>query len=244
MPPMSPMPSDPSRRDHRTPADAAPALVLEDLEAAGDLERFATRAKAMADTGMRLQAVGTVLACWVSVMQPRGLGDRVPVVMGLRTVRVAEASADGVDAVYSLGSVLERLARMASTGSTSFTLPPVAENVPWTAVTPPRTGWTPVGVVDDDELQTVARDGIRELADALPQDPGASMVAQARSAVWGRMLGGEDPDDGLIPAGAAFAAHGLGFLRPGGTTTVHTSGPWVRLSGPAGFVLCRRPMQL
>lgn len=241
---MSPMSPAPSRR-HHTAAEAAPALQLEDLEAATDLERLATRAKLMTDTGMRLQTAGTVLACWVSVLQPRGLGDRVPVVMGLRTVRLAEAPADGVDAVYALGAVLERLARMTSTSSTTFTLPPAPEPAPWTAVTPPRSGWTPVATVEDEELQTVARDGIRELADALPQDPGASMVAQARSAVWGRLLGGtSDSEDGFLPAGAAFAAHGLGFLSPGGTTAVHTSGPWVRLSGPAGFVLCRRPMEL
>lgn len=245
---MSPMPSEPSR-----PADAstdsgrqaAPAVELEDLEAAVDLERFATRAKLMADTGMRFQVAGTVLATWVSVLQPRGLGDQVPVALGLRTMRLVEGRQDGIDTVYALSSVLERLARMTSTGSTSFTLPPVSEQAPWTAVTPPRSGWTPVATVQDDELQSVARDGIRELADALPQDPGAAMVAQARAAVWGRLLGGAtESEEGWLPAGAAFAAHGLGFLRPGGTTAVHTSGPWVRLSGPAGFVLCRRPLLL
>lgn len=255
---MSPMPSEPSRptgphstEPHPTESSdaAAPALILEDLEAAADLERYATRAKVVSDTGVRLQVVGNVLASWVSVLQPRGLGDQVPVVLGLRTLRLAEGRQDGVDAVYSLSSVLERLARMTSTQSTAFTLPPVTEQAPWTAVTPPRTGWSQVAVVEDQELQTVARDGIRELADALPQDPGAAMVAQARAGVWGRLLGGSaadaaDNDEGFLPAGAAFAAHGLGFLSPEGSTAVHTSGPWVRLSGPAGFVLCRRPMQL
>ncbi|MGM7667074.1 hypothetical protein [Microbacterium sp. A93] len=252
---MSPMPSEPShpaQSSSESHTAAAPVLVLEDREAAVDLERFATRAKLMADTGMRLQVAGNVLASWVSVLQPRGLGDQVPVALGLRTIRLVEGRQDGVDAVYALSSVLERLARMTSTGSSAFTLPPVSEQAPWTAVTPPRSGWTPVATVEDEELQTVARDGIRELADALPQDPGAAMVAQARAAVWGRLLGGPtaDPADpaeageGFLPAGAAFAAHGLGFLTPGGTTAVHTSGPWVRLSGPAGFVLCRRPLLL
>ena len=241
---MSPSPSDPSRSADPGPA-AAPAVVLEDLEAVADLERFATRAKAMSDTGVRLQVAGTVLASWVSVLQPRGLGDQVPVVLGLRTVRLLEGRQDGLDSVYALSSVLERLARMTSTGSASLTLPPVTEHAPWTAVTPPRSGWAPVATVEDGELQSVARDGIRELADALPQDPGASMVAQARAAVWGRLLGGSGPSgEGFLPAGAAFAAHGLGFLTPQGTTAVHTSGPWVRLSGPAGFVLCRRPLLL
>ncbi|HRO30142.1 hypothetical protein [Citricoccus sp.] len=233
-----------------TPAPDTPApgqeLVLEDLDAVADLERYATRARTMADTGMRLQVVGPVLAAWVSVLQPRGLGDRVPVALGLRTFRLDRAGADGWDEVYPLSSVLERLARMTSTSRTALTLPPVTEAAPWTAVTPPRSGWSSVAAVADDELQQVAQDGIRELGAALPQDPGASMVAQARAAVWGRLLGGTSVEagDGFLPAGAAFAAHGLGFLTPGGTTTVHTSGPWVRLSSPAGFVLCRQPMAL
>ena len=69
------------------PAPDTPApgleLVLEDLDAVTDLERYASRARTMADTGMRLQVVGSVLAAWVSVLQPRGLGDRVPVALGL-----------------------------------------------------------------------------------------------------------------------------------------------------------------
>lgn len=247
---MSPSPSDPSGSAASPPTDsrpgtgpgAGPSLVLEDLEAVADLERFATRAKSISDTGTRLQVAGAVLANWVSVLHPRGLGDQVPVVLGLRTVRLAEGRQDGLDNVYALSSVLERLARMGTTGSTALTLPPVTENVPWTAVTPPRSGWTPVATVEDGELQSVARDGIRELADALPQDPGASMVAQARAAVWGRLLGSDPSGEGFLPAGAAFAAYSLGFLTPQGTTAVHTSGPWVRLSGPAGYVLCRRPM--
>ncbi|WP_246858375.1 hypothetical protein [Citricoccus sp. SGAir0253] len=235
----------PTPRDTTAPSSATrPELVLEDLEAVADLERYATRARTMADTGMRLQVAGTVLAAWVSVLQPRGLGDGVPVALGLRTFRLGRAGLDGWDAVYALSSVLERLARMASTGTPALALPPVTEQAAWTAVTPPRAGWRPVATVADDELQQVAQEGIRELGEALPQDPGASMVAQARAAVWGRLLGGAGPDDGVLPAGAALAAHGLGFLRPGGSTAVHAAGPWVRLSGPSGFVLCRRPMAL
>ncbi|MFC7402589.1 hypothetical protein [Citricoccus sp. GCM10030269] len=252
---MSPTPAQPSDSGSSGAESAAepagesaggPAITLEDQDAVADVERYCTRAKVMSDTGVRLQVVGSVLAAWVSVLQPRGLGDQVPVVLGLRTFRLVEGRHDGFDAVFALSSVLERLARMTSTGSTAFTPPPVAEQAAWAAVTPPRTGWTPAATVSDDELQQIARDGIRELADALPADPGASMVAQARAAVWGRLLGASSPDgeDGFLPAGAAFAAHGLGFLTREGTTSVHTSGPWVRLTGPAGFVLCRRPMQL
>lgn len=221
-------------------------LYLQDVQAVEDLERFSTRARALADTGMRFQVHRGVLAAWVSGLQPRGLGDQVPVAIGLRTMALAAgpdgddpSRLDGLDAVFSLSAVLERLARLRSSGSTAFTLPPVQEQVTWTAVTPPRGGWAPVATVHDDELQQVAQEGIRELAQALPADPGAAMVAQARGAIWGRMLGGAGEQDGFLPAGAAFAAHGLGFLVRDGSTAVHTTGPWVRLSNPAGFVLCR-----
>lgn len=239
-PESSPQPADPSTVPSGTREEG---ISLEDQDAATDLERFLLRARTMADTGVRLQARGTVLAAWVSVLQPRGLGDRVPVALGLRTFRLPDDGAPGsparVDGVHPIASVLERLARMRSMGMLRLTVPPVTENPAWAAVTPPRGGWEPIATVQDDELQQIAQDGVRELGQALPQDPGASMVAQARAAVWGRMLGGPTPDEGIIPAGAAFAVHGLGFLHPSGTTTVHAAGPWVRLSNPAGFVLCR-----
>ncbi|MWD30802.1 hypothetical protein E0K89_025540, partial [Aquicoccus sp. SCR17] len=80
---------------------AAPVLRFVDDRAVRDLEQLATRARRVADTGMRLHVVpeagrsGTpMLAQWVSVLQPAGLGDGVPVVLGLRTVPLA--TADGV----------------------------------------------------------------------------------------------------------------------------------------------------
>lgn len=230
---------------HRSRAASTPALLaLEDQDAVRDLERFLTRAKAMSDTGVRLQGRGSVLAVWVSVLQPRGLGDRVPVALGLRTVRLTAPAAPDVDQVYPIASILDRLARMQGEGLTALAHPPVTESVTWTAVTPPRSGWQPVAVVEDAELQQVAQNGVRELGSALPTDPGASMVAQARAAVWGRMLGGPNDDEGILPAAAAFAAHGLGFLTPGGSSTVHAQGPWTRLSSPAGHVLCRTSPRL
>src|SRR5699024_10050089 len=55
------------------------------LNAVKDLHRFVTRAKALDTTGIRLQVVGDVLAASVSVMHPGGLGDKVPMVIGMRT---------------------------------------------------------------------------------------------------------------------------------------------------------------
>ena len=148
---------------------AAPVLRFVDDRAVRDLEQLATRARRVADTGMRLHVVPEagrsrtpMLAQWVSVLQPAGLGDGVPVVLGLRTVPLA--TADGVadlDAVVALGSVTERTARMRGQDPVdlAFAVPPGREHVTWTALTPPRGGWTPVAEVADEELTEVATCG-------------------------------------------------------------------------------------
>lgn len=235
-----------SRRDARDAARAAvPVLRLTDERAVRDLDQFATRARRVADTGMRLHVVPEagprrtpMLAQWVSVLQPHGLGDGVPVVLGLRTVGLtSEDAVEDLDAVVSLGAVTERTARML--GGTPIALdlpvPPGRERVTWTALTPPRAGWTVRAEVPDDELAEVAVKGAEAIRDALPQDPGEAMVRQVRAQMWGPRLGGEIG----FPAGMAFGAHALGFLRPGGRARLSTAGPWVRLDTPGGFVLGR-----
>ena len=228
---------------------AAPVLRFVDDRAVRDLEQLATRARRVADTGMRLHVVPEagrsrtpMLAQWVSVLQPAGLGDGVPVVLGLRTVPLA--TADGVaelDAVVALGSVTERTARMRGQDPVdlAFAVPPGREHVTWTALTPPRGGWTPLAEVADEELAEVATRGADAVRDALPENPGEALVRKVRAQMWGPLLGGEALQ---FPAGMAFGAHALGFLRPGGRARLSTAGPWTRLDTPGGFVLGRPAM--
>lgn len=228
---------------------AVPVLRFLDERGVRDLEQFATRARRVADTGMRLHVVpaagraGTpMLAQWVSVLQPAGLGDEVPVVLGLRTVPLS--GVDGVadlDAVVALGSVTERTARMRARTTTdlAFSVPPGREQVSWTALTPPRSGWTPAAEVEDEELAEVATRGVEAVRAALPENPGEAMVRKVRAQMWGPLLGGEALG---FPAGMAFGAHALGFLRTGGRARLSTAGPWTRLDTPGGFVLGRPAM--
>ncbi|MFD1213263.1 hypothetical protein ACFQ36_14565, partial [Arthrobacter sp. GCM10027362] len=60
-----------------------------------------------------------------------------------------------------------------------------------------------------------------------------------RSAVWGAAMA-VPPESAAppVPAGAAFAALGLGFLD-GQDVPVFTSGRWTRLSTSRGHVLVR-----
>lgn len=263
---MGTMADNDSRTDEVT---SGPMLGLDDAQAVADLEQLALRTKTIGTTGMRFQVFANVLATWVSVLAPAGLGNEVPMVMGMRTQKLHNthrgadngevtapdapdasgtpeaseapehqpAALDGLDMVFDLDAVTDRTARMKSQGSTVFMLPPRQLQVAWTAQTPPRSGWEPLAVVDDADLVTVADAGIAELADSLPQNPGESMVSKARAGVWSRLIG--DPDTSQFPAGAALGAHTLGFLAEGGTTTVHGSGKWTRLSSQGGYVLAR-----
>lgn len=240
LPPLPDVPTPPSD-------DAGqPVLRFADARAVRDLDEFASRARRVSDTGMRLTvqaardaAHGPLLAQWVSVLQPAGLGDQVPVVLGLRTVPLAaDDGVAGLDVVVPLGAVTERTARLRTLegdAALAFSLPPAREAVAWTALTPPRSGWTARAEVADEELIEVARAGVQAVRDALPADPGESLVRRVRAQMWGPTLGGEV----AFPAGMAFGAHVLGFLRPGGRARISGAGPWSRLDTPGGFILGR-----
>lgn len=207
-------------------------LHFAEAAALQDLSTYIKRGKRINEHGIRLQAVGKVLAAWLPVMTPSTLTSRIPAVLGLRTIALAEETA--ADATVELASITERLARM-NPAEVHLPLPPSRINVAWAAVTPPRSGWEPVGTVADDQLRTTAQQGIAEVAEAVPEAAGAPVVEQVRERVWSR------PVDYDAPAGAAFGALSLGFLgnQPDAVTTVHTNGKWVRLSSVGGFILSR-----
>ena len=214
------------------------------LNAVKDLQSFITRAKTLDTTGARFVVSGDVLAVSVSVMHPAGLGDGVPIVMGLRTFALDFTGHERfeLDSVFEMDAVTDRTHRMISSNSTEFVLPPREISVSWTAIDAPRSGWEAAAVVDDAEIRKIARDGISRVGEGLPTNPGAPLLAQVRSAVWGEQLG--DPAQVEFPAGATLGAHSLGFLLPRGETTVSTSGGWVRLSSAGGHVLARPAVAL
>ncbi len=195
-----------------------------------DLRTFAARAKAIDDGAIRLQAAGSVLAAYVCVLRPRLLGEATPTILGLRTMALAERSA--TDVTVPLSAVLDRLAR-AGGDDVELPVPPSTVTESWTGVGAPRSGWELVGSLPDSELRQAAETGISEVAGIVPDRPGALIVNNARSAVWGRPLDGSG-----LPAGAAFAALTLGFLADG-DQKLYRAGRWFRLTGPRGHVLAR-----
>lgn len=195
-----------------------------------DLKTFATRAKAIEDGAIRLQAAGSVLAAYVCVLRPRLLGESTPTILGLRTMALAEPS--GTDVTVQLSAVLDRLAR-AGADDVELPVPPTTVTESWTGVGAPRGGWELAGSLDDAAVRTAAEAGIAEVAGIVPEKPGALIVNNARAAVWGREL-----DSSGLPLGAAFAALALGFLGDG-DQKLYRAGRWFRLTGPRGHVLAR-----
>jgi hypothetical protein len=212
------------------------------------------------DGSVRLIAGSGVLAAYTAILYPRGLLDHCPTVLGLRTFAIRPG--DVFDVVVPSRSMLDRLARLrerlgaegAAAGeddgseiaNVEVRLPLEVSTVTWAGISPPRGGWMHVGSTGRALLESVAAQGIAEVAEAVPTGIGEQLVQRVRAEVWGKPIEGLE----YVPAGAAFAASSLGFLGPGEDRNVdgndaeavelYETGPWTRLSSRRGHVLVRR----
>ncbi len=228
-----------------------PSFALRDALALGDLQTFLGRSARVDDGAVRLIGSGGVLAVYTSVLQPAGLLDRSPTVLGLRTF--AAETQGPVDSVVPIRALLDRLARLEgpATGSpgepVGVLVPPDTATAPWAGISPPRGGWQRTSDVAAAALRAAARAGIDEVAAAVPSGIGEQIVSRVRGEVWGRPVEGA-PD---VVAGGAFAAYSLGFLGPDpapdaeqddaeAPVAVFRAGPWTRLTPARGHVLVRR----
>lgn len=228
---------------------ATPALVLADAQVAADLRTYVTRARSAEDGGIRLLAAGRVLAAYVCMMQSKLLGESTPTILGLRTMELAQPAE--LDTTVALSAVADRLARLGERDTEAdngvsgadrtnpgsgveLPVPPMTVNHSWSGVSPPRSGWTHLTDLSGEEMIDIAKSGVREVAEIVPVNPGALIVNNARGAVWGRPIGDTD-----VPAGAAFAAYGLGFLSADEPVKVLRHDRWLRLSSAGGHVLVR-----
>ncbi|MEJ3403127.1 hypothetical protein WDJ51_00115 [Rathayibacter sp. YIM 133350] len=207
---------------------------LIDTLALEDLTTYLSRAARVEDGSVRLIAGSGVLAAYTAILYPRGLLDGTPTVLGLRTFALTEPVE--FDAVVPSRSLLDRLARASSAGTTAVAVPHEVGSVTWAGISPPRGGWVTQGSTDAATLESVAHAGIAEIAAAVPTGTGEQLVQRARAEVWSRPIDGLD----YVPAGAAFAAMSLGFLAADDPVNVLETGPWTRLSTRRGHVLVRR----
>jgi len=221
------------------------SFTLADTPTLDDLQVFLARAARIEEGTVRLIAGSGVLAVYAAVFYPQGLLDESPTVLGLRTVALRD-SGDGhdvFDVVVPIRSLLGRLemaqeARQADpslTGPVTISLPMGVNTVTWSAISPPRGGWRPIDGTSAAVLDKAARSGIDEVASAVPDAVGEQIVRRVRSEVWSRGI----PSLEHVPAGAAFAALGLGFLGDDEVRMFET-GPWTRLTTQRGHVLVKR----
>lgn len=211
-------------------------FVLVDEQSAVDLQSFLNRARRLDPEGMvRLRAFGDVLAAYVAPIFAGSLMDSGPTVLGLRTSELA-APAE-IDVVVPIAAVQERLARLIDSPDTKeFKVQLVeAARAPWAGISPPRQGWMAMGTINETRLTQVARDGIAEVAAAIPESVGGPIAARIRGEVWGRGIDLES----MVPTGAAFAAAGLGFLTENEEVGLFHADGWIRLSSMHGHVLAK-----
>jgi hypothetical protein len=216
-------------------------FTLVDALALRDLQVYLSRAARIEEGSVRLIGGGGILAVYVAVVYPIGLLDEIPTVLGLRTFALKDAEA--FDAVVPVRSLLERVNRLVEhlvdeTAPVTATLPMEVNTVTWAAISPPKGGWVTLASTATGLLDSVARSGIEEVAEAVPASMGQQLVHRVRSEVWGR------PIEGLehVPAGGAFAALSLGFLggNPEDEVRIYETGPWTRLTTTRGHVLIKR----
>ena len=212
-------------------------FVVASAAEATDLVSYFSRARRVNDASARLVAADGVLLAYVGVLFPRGLLDHTPTVLGLRAVALVEpAEFDEIVPLESLVSRLESALRELGDyeGQVRVTLPASAPSIAWASITPPRDGWKRHLGVKSEVLESAARTGVEEVAQALPEGAGESVVQKVRAEVWGRDL----PKKKGVPMAAGFAADALGFLD-GKALSVHSVENWVRLSSKSGYVLVR-----
>ena len=212
-------------------------FTIADEGTARDLLNFLQRAKRMDQNGfVKLRAYGNVLAAYVAPVFASGLNDPSPTIIGMRTLPLD--SDFEVDAVVSIDNII---AQLDSSLAGEFAGPlqvslPEHQHVAWAGVTPPRSGWHLVGSLAERDLTDIARRGIAEVAESIPPSVGGPIAAKIRGSIWGRSV---DLKTNL-PAGAAFAAAGLGFMTVDEQIEVYHSDGWVRLSSDHGHVLAKQ----
>ena len=217
------------------------SFTLPDAESLKDLQGYLQRAKRLDPDGMvRLRAFGPILAAYVAPIFAGSLMDSGPTILGLRTLELAEPAE--VDAVVPITAVLDRLAKMANVTSKSglkVDLPP-SERASWAGISPPRAGWIENGLITEPLMTQIAKEGIEEVRNTLPESVGGPIAARIRGEIWGRGI----PLHPQIPMGAAFAAAGLGFLTENEEVEIYAADGWIRLSAEHGHVLAKAARHL
>lgn len=208
-------------------------LELSDKSTREDLRNFLQRLTRLGEPEVRIQTRGSVLAVYGCTQTADGLLGTTPVVLVMRAFRLAGGQEASLDVTVEARALSDRLARM-SGADVTLAIPDVTASAAWAGVLPPVSGWEPIGKIDAGSLAIVAAEGIARVAAAVPADAGDPIVKKVRREVWGAEVA---PG---VPAAAAFAAEGLGFLSGVDHVMLSGSRSWTRLTSPNGYVIFRR----
>ena len=224
-----------------------------------DLATYISRALAVnPDAAIRLTARGRVLAVFACSLEPEDASSTAPVIMGMRALHLAAEST--LDMTVQAQALQERLARLQKQAEQQSAegqqnpelvlyMPPVTVNAGWTGKAAPVRGWSEVGTVPVEEFARATAEGLEAVDRALPENPGAAVLATVRSRIWSSPMVLEylPAFDGVqVPTGAAFALRVYGFIPEGFTGELPVfaarvgSDEWLRIVAPAGMVLVRR----
>ncbi len=212
-------------------------FTLADEQTARDLQAYLVRAKRLDPEGLvKLTAFGKVLAAYVAPIFAVGLMDESPTIIGLRTSELIEDAE--IDTMVPIQSILDRLAKLfdEAVGEYVIEIPPSSQRAAWAGINAPRSGWSELDSIKEQELTEIARSGIKEIQDTLPTSVGGPIAARIRGEIWGRGVSSQTK----VPTGAAFVLAGLGFMTEGELVAVYEADRWVRLSTEFGHVLARQ----
>jgi hypothetical protein len=209
-------------------------FIFHDSNDLADLSGYLKRALRLDGAGaVRLRAFGSVLAVYVSPIYAGSLlGDGLTVI-GLRTINLA--SENELDSLFLIEDLLAAAEKSIEKDSLTVIPPKTASRVGWAGISPPRQGWVLSGEVEQEKISAWAKDGIAEVAEALPESIGSAIAARVRLQIWGKAVGIEHN----FPAGSAFAMAGLGFIQKGVPVKVYRSHGWIRLSTDFGHVIAK-----
>lgn len=208
-------------------------LAFTDAENIKDLQTMLRRLEMVAEQEVVLMQNGGVLSVYGCTQSSGGLLSDSPTILVHRAYQIA-GSLDGgsANATVPLRSILDRIAHLKE-GELSFNAPESSIFVSWGGQMPERSGWQKVGEISAASLRTVAEQGMKRVADLMPEDAGGPVVDRVRRSVWDLKIALN------IPAGAAFALETMGFLENSDSVRVYKKSQWTRLSTAHGDVLIK-----
>lgn len=173
-----------------------------------------------ADTVVRLRIEPDLLAALAPVP--------VGVLVG-RTVRMGGGAETPADVTVGAGALADMIAARDPEDPSPLPLPP-RRDVDWHHTTPPRTGWTRIAELTDDEV----RSAVRAAANAVKAAPLPAAAELALDAI--AFPDAAHPTVAKLDRRGPSALVKLGFLPRGGATAVDTAGTWTRLAAGFGSV--------